>query len=96
MNCPKCGAQIADNATICGFCGQIISQAPADQQSNQAGPDLKPQKKENVVMGVVGVDGCLGYKKTICVCRRICIGATTECGGAFGFSSAGVGIVADG
>lgn len=54
MNCPKCGAQIADNATICGFCGQIISQAPADQQSNQAGPDLKPQKKENVLMGVVG------------------------------------------
>lgn len=54
MNCPKCGAQIADNATICGFCGQIISQAPAYQQSNQAGPDLKPQKKENMLMGVVG------------------------------------------
>ena len=58
MNCPKCGAQIADNTTFCGYCGNTIEQTPAYQQPAYTQPTYpqpdQPEKKENVVMGAVG------------------------------------------
>ena len=59
MYCPNCGAQIADTATICGYCGQPtgqqtpVNQQPAAPQYTQPQPQT-PEKKENMVMGIVG------------------------------------------
>ena len=49
MNCQKCNATIADNATFCEFCGAAVK-APAEATVNP----VEPVKPDNLVTGIVG------------------------------------------
>lgn len=49
MNCQKCNATIADNATFCEFCGAAVT-APATETVTPA-ESVKP---DNLVTGIVG------------------------------------------
>lgn len=51
MNCPKCGKEIHDLATMCEYCGAEIN--PADVKINPAEAPLTV-KSENFVAGCVG------------------------------------------
>ena len=58
MTCPKCGEVLADNATVCSFCGEAVNAAPQPATCNS---DPQPQyippveeKPENVAAGIVG------------------------------------------
>ena len=44
MNCQKCGNEIYENSQFCENCGQ----------PTQAALDMIPEKKENVLLGIIG------------------------------------------
>ena len=35
MNCPKCGAQLADGSSFCGGCGNRLRRCRAQRRSSQ-------------------------------------------------------------
>lgn len=60
MFCPKCGKEVHDSAFMCEYCGQPVKQegvtpvAPAAPAQPVYAAPVVPEKKENVVAGVVG------------------------------------------
>ncbi len=64
MKCPNCGAEIAENSTFCGYCGQSVQQQPVEQPVYQQPVYQQPvqqpapvEKPENVISGTVGALG---------------------------------------
>lgn len=60
MFCPKCGKEVHDSAFMCEYCGQTLKQddmnpvAPVEAAAPTYAPPVIPEKKENVVTGIVG------------------------------------------
>lgn len=59
MICRKCGAELAENAAFCNYCGQPVAENAAAPEAVETpaapeAPQLKPQKPENVIAGMVG------------------------------------------
>ena len=44
MNCQHCGSELSSGAAFCEHCGQAVAAVPAEL----------PEKKENVVLGILG------------------------------------------
>ena len=62
MTCKKCGELLAENATVCTFCGEPVtaeSTIPTEPETVQnpetiETPEDQPQKQEKVIPGVIG------------------------------------------
>lgn len=55
MNCPYCGAEVADGQAFCPVCGGLITAPPSENGDRVAKPEKQVNKKKRVLLCVLGV-----------------------------------------
>lgn len=53
MFCKSCGKEIADNATVCPYCGAVANQPSAPAQQSYAPPPAPVEKNTMATVGLI-------------------------------------------
>lgn len=58
-NCSKCGKEVAENSSFCGYCGNKITDSPTAHPSspNAAAPGLEEKKRSKTIMTIAILGG---------------------------------------
>jgi cell division protein FtsL len=58
-NCSKCGKEVAENSSFCGYCGNKITDSPTAHPSspNAASPGLEEKKRSKTIMTIAILGG---------------------------------------